>query len=67
MTPATKPGIDLHAVSISACIPLSDLQDRGEDHLGISPFHMFPQASEVQLDLAQALLYSDIGTLMEKK
>ena len=64
---AMKAGIDLHDASTSACIPLPDWQDRGEDQLGICPFHLHLRGSEVLLDLAQALLYCVIGAHMEKK
>lgn len=62
-----KTGIDPHDASTSACTPISDWQDREEDHLGICPFHLHLQASEVLLDLAKALLYHVIHAHTEKK
>ena len=49
-----------------ACTPVSD---RGEDYLGICPFHLPPRAQvpEVLLDLAQVMLYHVIGAHMEEK
>ncbi|KAK4806781.1 hypothetical protein QYF61_005577 [Mycteria americana] len=44
-TPATKPGIDLHDASTSACTPISDWQDRREDRT--CPFHLGPQVTRL--------------------
>ena len=62
-----KPDVDLCDASTAAHTPISDWQDRGEDHLGTCPLHLCPRGSEVLLDLAQVLLYLVIGAHMEKK
>ena len=66
MTPATKPGVDLHDVSTSAHTSVSDWQDK-EDHLGPCPLHLCHQSSEVLIDLGQVMFYCAIGAHIEKK
>lgn len=60
ITLATKPGVDLHDVSTSACTLISNWQDK-VDQLGFCPLHSCPQGSQVPLDLAQVLPYHVIG------
>lgn len=65
-TLATKPGVDLHDVSSSARISILDWEDK-EDPLGPCPLHLYPQGSQIPLDLAQTMLYHVIGSHVEKK
>ncbi|KAK4815963.1 hypothetical protein QYF61_010457 [Mycteria americana] len=48
-------------------VPAHSSSDRVEDYLGICPFHLCPQDSEVLLDLAWVMLYFVIGAHMEEK